>query len=58
MARDGFSTFMVTIVFAVYAVGVVISLLLAGHVSDWVGRKKILHPGVGVGAGGRRPVPG
>ncbi|MCO5994938.1 MFS transporter [Actinoallomurus rhizosphaericola] len=44
MARDGFSTFMVTIVFAVYAVGVVISLLLAGHVSDWVGRKKILLP--------------
>ncbi|RQW97712.1 MFS transporter [Micromonospora inaquosa] len=44
MARDGFSTFMVTIVFAVYAVGVVISLLLAGHVSDWVGRKKILIP--------------
>ncbi|WP_091399323.1 MFS transporter [Micromonospora saelicesensis] len=44
MARDGFSTFMGTIVFAVYAVGVVISLLLAGHVSDWVGRKKILIP--------------
>ncbi|MEH1168249.1 MFS transporter [Micromonospora sp. CPCC 205539] len=42
MARDGFSTFMVTIVFAIYAVGVVASLLLAGHVSDWVGRKKIL----------------
>ncbi|SNX55940.1 predicted MFS family arabinose efflux permease [Streptomyces sp. TLI_55] len=43
-ARDGFSTFMVTVVFAVYAVGVVVSLLLAGHVSDWVGRKKILLP--------------
>ncbi|WP_422735236.1 MFS transporter [Micromonospora sp. WMMD729] len=43
-ARDGFSTFMVTIVFAAYAVGVVTSLLLAGHVSDWVGRKKILIP--------------
>jgi len=44
MARDGFSTFMVTVVFAAYAVGVVISLLLAGHVSDWVGRKRILVP--------------
>lgn len=44
MVRDGFSTFVVTVVFAVYAVGVVISLLLAGHVSDWVGRKKILIP--------------
>ena len=43
-ARDGFSTFTVTIVFAVYAVGVIISLLLAGHISDWVGRKKILIP--------------
>ena len=42
--RDGFSTFTVTIVFAVYAVGVIISLLLAGHVSDWVGRKKVLDP--------------
>src|SRR4051794_41573420 len=30
MAKDGFSTFMVTVVFAVYAVGVVISLVLAG----------------------------
>ncbi|MFJ5265205.1 MFS transporter [Streptomyces sp. NPDC088387] len=41
-AHDGFSTFTVTIVFAVYAVGVLISLLLAGHVSDWVGRKKMM----------------
>jgi MFS family permease len=41
-ARDRFSTFVVTIVFAVYAVGVLASLLLAAHVSDWVGRKKIL----------------
>ncbi|WP_415972754.1 MFS transporter [Rhodococcus sp. 077-4] len=40
--RDGFSTFMVTVVFAVYAVGVIVSLILAGHVSDWVGRKKVL----------------
>ncbi|MEU9047327.1 MULTISPECIES: MFS transporter [unclassified Kitasatospora] len=41
-ARDGFSTFTVTIVFAVYAIGVLTSLLLAGHVSDWVGRRKVL----------------
>jgi predicted MFS family arabinose efflux permease len=34
------------VVFAVYAVGVVISLLLAGHISDWVGRKKVLVPGI------------
>lgn len=48
MAKDGFSTFMVTIVFAVYAVGVMISLVLAGHVSDWIGRKKILIPAIGL----------
>lgn len=41
-ARDGFSTFTVTIVFAVYAVGVLVSLLLTGHVSDWLGRRKVL----------------
>lgn len=41
-ARSGFSTFMITVVFAAYAVGVVASLLLAGHLSDWTGRKKIL----------------
>jgi MFS family permease len=41
-ARDGFSTFVVTIVFAVYALGVLTSLLLAGHVSDWMGRKNVL----------------
>ncbi|MFF8729252.1 MFS transporter [Streptomyces sp. NPDC015171] len=41
-AHDRFSTFTVTVVFAVYAVGVLTSLLLAGHVSDWLGRKKIM----------------
>jgi len=40
--RDGFSTFTVTVVFAVYVVGVLTSLLLAGQVSDLVGRKKVL----------------
>ncbi|MEZ0067220.1 MFS family permease [Streptacidiphilus sp. MAP12-20] len=41
-ARDGFSVFMVTVVFAGYAVGVLTSLLLAGRVSDQVGRKNVL----------------
>ena len=40
--RDHFSQIMVTIVYAVYAVGVVASLFLAGHISDWVGRRKVL----------------
>jgi MFS family permease len=48
--QDGFTSFTVTVIFAVYAVGVVTSLLLAGHVSDWVGRKRILLPALGVEA--------
>jgi MFS family permease len=40
--RDGFSTFMITVVFAAYAVGVIGSLFLAGHISDWFGRRKLL----------------
>ena len=45
--QDGFSSFTVTIVFAVYAVGVVTSLLLAGHLSDWAGRRRVLLPALG-----------
>jgi len=39
--RDHFSNFTVTIVYAVYAVGVVASLFLGGHLSDWIGRRRI-----------------
>jgi MFS family permease len=42
--RDHFSTIMVTVVYAVYAVGVIASLFLGGHVSDWVGRKQVFVP--------------
>jgi MFS family permease len=42
--RDHFSTITVTLVYAVYAVGVIGSLFLAGHVSDWVGRKRVFVP--------------
>jgi MFS family permease len=41
-ARDGFSSFMLTVIFAVYAVAAVTSLLLAGHLSDWFGRRGVL----------------
>jgi MFS family permease len=34
----------ITIVYAVYAAGVTTSLLLAGHVSDWYGRRAVLIP--------------
>jgi MFS family permease len=42
--RDHFSTFTVTVVYAVYAIGVIGSLFLGGHVSDWVGRKRVFVP--------------
>ncbi|MGW6934214.1 MFS transporter [Lentzea sp. NPDC054927] len=48
VAREGFSTFAITVVFAAFAVGVVISLVLAGHVSDWAGRKTVLLPALGL----------
>jgi MFS family permease len=47
-ARDGFSSFTVTIVYAAYAAGVIAALLLAGHVSDWHGRRRVLLPAIGV----------
>jgi MFS family permease len=44
--RDGFSTFLVTVVFAAYAVGVVLALFFGGHVSDWLGRRRVLAPAI------------
>ncbi|MFI5610816.1 MFS transporter [Amycolatopsis sp. NPDC051903] len=41
-SRDGFPPFVVTIVFVAYAVGVMASLYLAGHVSDWLGRRRVI----------------
>jgi predicted MFS family arabinose efflux permease len=46
--RDGFSLLTITIVFVMYAIGVVASLLLAGHLSDRIGRKRILIPALGL----------
>jgi MFS family permease len=42
--RDRFSSFTVTLVFAVYAVAVALSLFLVGHLSDWHGRRRVLAP--------------
>jgi MFS family permease len=42
--RDGISNFMVTLVYAVYAVGVIGSLFLGGHLSDWIGRRRVFVP--------------
>ena len=42
--RDGFSSLTITVAFAVYAVAVAISLVLAGHLSDVYGRRRLLAP--------------
>jgi MFS family permease len=42
--QDGLSSITITIVYAVYAAGIVVSLLLVGHVSDWYGRRPVLIP--------------
>jgi predicted MFS family arabinose efflux permease len=46
-ARDHFSLFTVTVIYAVYAVGVVGALVLAGHLSDWYGRRRLLFASLG-----------
>jgi MFS family permease len=43
-ARDGFSEFMVTVIYATYAIGVIGALALAGHLSDLYGRRRLLIP--------------
>lgn len=42
VARDGYGPFTVTVIFAAYAVGVVASLFLVGHLSDRVGRRPLI----------------
>jgi len=40
-ARDSFGPLMITVIFAAYAVGVIASLFLAGHLSDRLGRRRM-----------------
>lgn len=44
--RIGFSGLMVTIIFAAYAVGVIVALVLFGRLSDEIGRRRTLLPGL------------
>jgi MFS family permease len=44
--RFGFSELMITVIFATYAVGVIAALLLFGRLSDAVGRRTVLLPGL------------
>lgn len=46
----GFGGLMVTVVFATYAVGVLAALLVVGRLSDQVGRRAVLLPGLAVAA--------
>ena len=48
--RQHFSPITITLVYAVYAAGVTASLLLAGHVSDWYGRRVVLIPAIAIAA--------
>jgi MFS family permease len=45
-ARMGFSSLVITIIFATYAVGVIAGLLLFGGLSDQIGRRGVLLPGI------------
>lgn len=47
-AADGFSSLMVTVVFAAYGTGVLVGLLLLGHVSDQVGRRPMILSAIAV----------
>lgn len=45
-ARYGFSALTITVIFAAYAAGVIAGLLLFGSLSDQIGRRRVLLPGV------------
>src|SRR5690606_5475195 len=49
--RDGFPVSLVTVIYSSYAVGVMLSLYFAGHVSDWVGRRRMLMVAVLISIG-------
>lgn len=44
------SSLTITLVYAMYALGVVASLLFFGHLSDWYGRRAVLIPAVALAA--------
>ncbi|RNI19041.1 MFS transporter [Flexivirga caeni] len=41
-ARDHFPTVLITVIFAAYGFGVMAGLFFAGHVSDYLGRRRVL----------------
>lgn len=49
-AKFGFSQLMITVIFATYAAGVIAALLLFGRLSDQIGRRGALLPGLALSA--------
>lgn len=45
-ARFGFGNLLITVIFATYAVGVIVGLILTGRLSDEIGRRKVLMFGL------------
>lgn len=41
-ARYGFAPTLVTVIFSIYSLAVMLSLYLFGHVSDWMGRRRMV----------------
>jgi MFS family permease len=48
--QQGLSGLTLTIVYAIYAGGIIVSLVLAGHLSDVYGRRALLIPGLAIAA--------
>jgi len=48
--RFGFSELVITVIFATYATGVIASLVLFGRLSDQIGRRRMLLPGLALSA--------
>jgi len=46
----GFSELMITVIFATYAVGVIVSLVVFGRLSDQIGRRRMLLPALALSA--------
>ena len=49
-ARFGFSELIITVIFAIYAAGVIVALLVLGSWSDQIGRRPVLLIGIGFSA--------
>lgn len=46
--QEGYGPTLIAIVFAVYPLGVMAGLLLVGHASDWIGRRRAILPALGI----------